>query len=422
MVPHYGNETIIYYYQDIRNTTHVAFCTHLWEDVNINCNVQASYSHTGKIGKFTTSYFREYLEYKYYYIWTLENAPNIIYIIDFIKHQRVATIELPTGYEGQVGSIKSSNGILYVVLPYMKTILAYHLNRCVDFVCPLSFTIDSKALKPLGIDYFAPTDMVTSYFHPEVLFIQCLGSVIILDVDNRDNLILLEELFSHAIVRNSYKLAVNQNYLIVVSAPNMIEEYSIEDIYFKREVFYYKNLPLYNYTIPDDFDIEFSDFSNLFYINALDPASNLTKVLIYRTGAFSVNSFYDVIDVHGLYSHKNLEIEVSGFFVDFVSIIASGAFSVYRQFDTPMLVMEDNMDDFKFYILSQNKATSSNISLVSVKVANYPEGFTPTAEFEKVKGKLKIEEKSRLSWDTRQWFKGHILRYNYSCPDCHGKI
>lgn len=37
-----------------------------------------------------------------------------------------------------------------------------------------------------------------------------------------------------------------------------------------------------------------------------------------------------------------------------------------------MLVMEDNMDDFKFYILSQNKATSSNISLVSVKVANYP--------------------------------------------------
>lgn len=27
-----------------------------------------------------------------------------------------------------------------------------------------------------------------------------------------------------------------------------------------------------------------------------------------------------------------------------------------------------------------------------------------------------------MSWDTRLWFKGNILRYNYSCVDCHQKI
>lgn len=314
--------------------------------------------------------------------------------------------------------MSTTNGILFVTLPYMKTINAYHLNRCPSFPCPMAFSIDSKALKPLGIDYFAPLQLVTSRWHPEVLFIKCLGSVIILDVDNRDRLILLDELYSHAILKYDYKLAVNQRILVVVAAPDVIEEYSIENIYANRQVKYLKSLYLYNYTIPTDFDIEFSDVGDLFYINTVDGATNLTTVLIFRTGAFSVSSLYDVINMPGLYSHKNLEIEVSGYFVDFVSIIASGAFYVYKQFEIPFLVLEDGMDDYQFYLHFTNHETSQNISLVSVKVANYPEDFKPTSEFEKIRNSLKAE-KGQYTFDTRKWFTGHILRYNYSCPDCH---
>jgi hypothetical protein len=260
----------------------------------------------------------------------LETTPHIINVIDFIKHQQLGTIVLPEGYEGYVGSMSVTNGILFVTLPYMKTIQAYHLKRCTIFPCPLSFSIDLKTLKPLGIDYFAPVQIVTSRYHPEVLFIKCLGSIVILDVDNRDNLILLDELYSHAIIKNDYKLAVNERFLVVVAAPDMIEEYSIEKIYSNRQVLFYKSLYLYNYTIPIDFDMEFSDVGDLFYINTIDQATNLTTVLIFRTGGFAVSSLYDVINLPGTYSHNNLKIEVSGYFVDFVSIIASGSFYVYR--------------------------------------------------------------------------------------------
>ena len=54
-------------------------------------------------------------------------------------------------------------------------------------------------------------------------------------------------------------------------------------------------------------------------------------------------------------------------------------------------------------------------------MANYPEGFNTTADFEKVRGKLKAN-RGQNGFDTRKWFKGHILRYNYSCTDCHTSI
>jgi hypothetical protein len=156
VVPHYGNESIIYFFQDIRNVTSVTFCTHIWEDIYINCTTEASYAHVGRIKTFTTAVFQFDGEFKYYYLWTLETAPNFVYVIDFIKHQRIGSIELPSGYEGYVGSMSTTNGILFITLPYLKTIQAYHLNRCSSFPCPMSFSIDAKALKPLGIDYFAP--------------------------------------------------------------------------------------------------------------------------------------------------------------------------------------------------------------------------------------------------------------------------
>ena len=104
----------------------------------------------------------------------------------------------------------------------MKTINAYKLQKCQDFVCPLEFMIDAKRLKPLGVTYFAPVELITTRHHPEVLFLKSLGSVIILDVDNKDNIILLDEIFSPSIVDTRYRLAVNRDYMVIVSAPNII--------------------------------------------------------------------------------------------------------------------------------------------------------------------------------------------------------
>lgn len=60
---------------------------------------------------------------------------------------------------------------------------------------------------------------------------------------------------------------------------------------------------------------------------------------------------------------------------------------------------------------------------MAVRIANYPEDFRPTDEFKKKKDALKIENDTYFSVDTRKWFDGHIIRYNWTCDDCHnGKV
>lgn len=103
-------------------------------------------------------------------------------------------------------------------------------------------------------------------------------------------------------------------------------------MYTTRRIIQQKNLNLYSYVISNDFDLEFSDVGDLFYINTVDTRTNSTTVLIYRTSNFAVASLYDVINLPGSFNHSNLEIEVSGYEVDFVSIIYSGYFTLYRQY------------------------------------------------------------------------------------------
>lgn len=87
----------------------------------------------------------------------------------------------------------SSNGYLYVLRKNVKTIDVYNLLKCKDNKkCTLEFKIDMYTLKNLGVDYFAPQKIITDVEHPEVLFIKCLGSLIILDVDNKQKIHLLE--------------------------------------------------------------------------------------------------------------------------------------------------------------------------------------------------------------------------------------
>lgn len=40
-------------------------------------------------------------------------------------------------------------------------------------------------MSAIGVNYFNPIDVITSRFHPEVIFLNCLGSLIIVDIDNK---------------------------------------------------------------------------------------------------------------------------------------------------------------------------------------------------------------------------------------------
>ncbi len=96
------------------------------------------------------------------------------------------------------------------------------------------------------------------------------------------------------------------------------------DIYSKNKVKLVKMLPTYGYLIQPGADIEFSDMENLVYVNTRDPVKNVSAILVYRTGYPAANALYTIITLPKLYSRPGFEIEVSGFYVDFLSIIING--------------------------------------------------------------------------------------------------
>ncbi len=69
--------------------------------------------------------------------------------------------------------------------------------------------------------------MVTDNLHPEVIFIKCQGSIIILDIDNKEKITLLDEIISPATGVNNYQVAVSRNNLLVTAYPNLVYEYSL---------------------------------------------------------------------------------------------------------------------------------------------------------------------------------------------------
>ncbi len=85
-------------------------------------------------------------------------------------------------------------------------------------------------------------------------------------------------------------------------------------------------------------------------MNAVDTDRNATSILIYRTNKPAAAALYAVIPLRKLYSRPSLEIEVSGFFVDFLNIKTDDGFFLYLVFDSPALVIKDTWLDFKFKI------------------------------------------------------------------------
>ena len=151
-----------------------------------------------------------------------------MHIYDFMRQQQIAEITNQGDYEAEITQIATSNGFIAVLRRLAKTIDVYSLTRCAEFsTCVPDFSITSATLKALGVRYFSPEGIVTDDDHPEVLFIKCLGSLIILDVDNKERIHLLDEIVSPATAVKNYQVALSRKRMLIAAYPNYLIEYSL---------------------------------------------------------------------------------------------------------------------------------------------------------------------------------------------------
>jgi hypothetical protein len=245
-------------------------------------------------------------------------------------------------------------------------------------------------MKGLGVDYFSPQQIITDTAHPEVLFIKCLGSLILLDVDNKKKLNLMDVITSAATRDPFFRVAVNKYRMILSTQPDIIEEYNLERVYQKDSLTLTKIYPTYGYKIQPNADIEFSDMESLVYVNAFDPKVNVSVILVYRSGWPGSTVLYDTIYLDQLYSRPGFEVEVSGGIVDFLSIAAGNEIRVYRVFEHPSMSFNTTVHDFNFTITAKNMNTTLITDKLSVSIVNFPSGFEPTKLFNDTVANLKV--------------------------------
>lgn len=133
--------------------------------------------------------------------------------------------------------------------------------------------------------------------------------------------------------------------------------------------------PLYHYVIPAKFDLDFSDQGDMIYITAEDknmPEHMNSVILVYRAGLPSVAVLYDVFHINGKY--EDMLIDATGRFGDYVSVTMGSILMMFRQYQVPILVFDDNYNDFSFDITYTNDPhnQSSFLSHSNVKIANFP--------------------------------------------------
>lgn len=88
-----------------------------------------------------------------------------------------------------------------------------------------------------------------------MLFIKCLGSLIILDIDNKQKLHLLDEIVSPPTGIQNYQVAVSKTRMLISAYPNHLYEYSLEQLYTYNMVTLVKTLSTYNMTLQPSADI-----------------------------------------------------------------------------------------------------------------------------------------------------------------------
>jgi len=115
--------------------------------------------------------------------YSTEEHGNRIFINDNTDRRRLTELDFEDGYAGEVSSIEITGIYLFVVQKFIKTILVYSLDRCLEGYCQPIYKIDVFLMYSLGVKYFNPLEVYTSIFHPDVIFIRTPNSVLVLDVD-----------------------------------------------------------------------------------------------------------------------------------------------------------------------------------------------------------------------------------------------
>ena len=216
-----------------------------------------------------------------------------------------------------------------------------------------------------------------------------------------------------------YSVATSKNRMVLVSDPDLIEEYSLEHLYIFNTTYLTKNLPTYGMKIQPNADLAFSDYDSTVYINAIDPKRNVSVVLIYRTDHVSMNSLYSVIHLDKLYSRPGFEIEASGYFTNYVTLNLHGEFRLYRVYGQPFITIHEAAVDFRFELFVSNDDHNFTTPPINVTVVNEQQLIHPTEYFEKVKKGLGATLHGEYEWEDREWFEGSVVHYNYSCKECH---
>lgn len=212
-------------------------------------------------------------------------------------------------------------------------------------------------------------------------------------------------------------MAINRNHLVLVNAPDIIEEFSLDFLY-ERRVIQTRRYPLYNYVIPETFDLDFSDFSDLIYITAQDKKTGEGKILVYRAGYPTVMTFYDVFDMNAPY--KDTLIDATGAFCDFLVIASGNQLQVFRQFVIPLLIIYDTFSDFSFNITYGNTDKINRLSKSTVKIANYPLDIkiNNTQLNNQTYLNSLIDYNDDHKYYTirdEDWFNGTVLNFTISC-------
>lgn len=228
----FGNETLIIYLQDYTNVTYISLCSIGILSLDMYCNDTITEDIGGALKFFATALFESQhtLQYHHMIAYSTEEHGNRIFINDNTARRRLAELDFEDGFAGTVSSIEITGRFLFVVQRFIKTILVYSLDRCLEGDCTPVYKIDVFMMYKLGVKYFNPLEVYTSIFHPEVIFIRTPNSVLVLDAGRQGKPTLLGEVVSDATSKHDtpFKVAVNFDYLIIANSPSLIEEYALD--------------------------------------------------------------------------------------------------------------------------------------------------------------------------------------------------
>lgn len=124
-------------------------------------------------------------------------------------------------------------------------------------------------------------------------------------------------------------------------------------------------------------------------------------------------------------------IDVTGTWADYVSVAVGSRLMMFRQYAIPLLVFEDNWNDFQFNITYTNddQARYFYLARSQVKVANYPEKIvinsTKLNQTDYLTNILNYNynTKKETTFDDSTWFNGTVLNYTVeNCSACGSKV